>query len=124
MHRGERAADGCRSAVSGRDVLGVDLVARQEIGDEGAHVTESGFAEQLGGADAEGVAHAGCQRAQCDRLGGELLFGRRVDGSPHDEGAPVVEFDHRGVAASGALGAEHPGPDDPRPRDRRRRGRG
>ncbi len=72
MHGGDRGADGGRSSSARRDQRGVDLEAGKQLGHQRAAVAETRLADVLRRPERQHRARTGRQRAQRERLGGEL----------------------------------------------------
>ncbi|GAA3628055.1 hypothetical protein GCM10022200_08180 [Microbacterium awajiense] len=124
VQRGQSRTDRRRRTAAGRQLIGVDAVAGQEVDHEGAAVAEGGLAEQLRSAEGQQSAHAGGEGAQRACLGGELGCVAGIDGGAHDDLASVFELGDGCVEAACRPLGEGADAHDADPRQSRRHRRG
>lgn len=120
----EGRADRRRGTATGRELIGIDAVAGEEIDHERAAVAERGLAEQFRRAERQQSAHARGESAQRTRLRGE--FGRVIggDGGAHHDLASVFELGDGGVEPARRSLGEGADAHDADPRQSRRHRRG
>lgn len=124
VQRCERLAHRRRGSAARGQVRRVDAVSGQEGDDDRTRLADTRFAEELGCAEREQLAHAGRERAQRAGLGGEFGRGIRLGRSAHDDTAAVLELGDRGVVATGGALGQQTCSDDAYPRESRGHRRG